>query len=230
MNEQLVKEFIALLTKAHQPKTKAALHILLFAELSAANQALIQTFSEAPTYSQGDSFAVSLENTLPFGAKCAEPAEIKAAIQQSQCIFIPQITQESLTKGALCLADNAGLFALQYALQQQKPILAIQPDFYQQYENQNYQRMMRYYEEVLTRLGICFVPHSQIKAKLQACLTPSVETPKQTPTGLSGYVTYEDVVNQHEIHLQPDAKLTNLAKDYIREQQIPVSIMKKSEE
>ncbi|WP_207695897.1 hypothetical protein DOK67_0002869 [Enterococcus sp. DIV0212c] len=243
MDEKLIKELIRLLQKTPKPSSKAlviltgASNYQEFCCDHLADLSLELFYCLSAEYIEE---AQQPNLIAKLGKQICGFRQIEQSISNCDFVLIPDMTTEFLTKGALCIADTDGLYALQQALLMEKNIWTLIPEFLSKEKKtvnkNNYFKMFAYYQEILERLGVEFIESIQLKSTIETAigLTVSKESVQVKPKNgqmldhleehvLSGFITYEDVVNKKQVTLAKHAKLTELAKDHITNNQIKIN-------
>ena len=154
--------------------------------------------------------------------------ELIDKIKAATLVLIPCLSRDLLVKGALCISDSSSSYALQIALMKGKTIIAMDSgtNLKSEYSrlqgfntNYNYYQTLKVYHDKLVGLGVKIVSIFDFSNTFNYCLEnarPSVENKIDNPSIL----TRRDVVGKKTITLNHNTKLTELAKDYIMDNDI----------
>jgi len=230
--EDLLKKLLELMEKNHQKQkvviieTNSQLyHNNVVKELK-KNQVKL-TLSIWPSTDYGTTVNEAWEG----GTVIPNQEALIGIIDDADLVLIPSFSHDLLVKGALCMSDTSSSYALQVALMKKKAIVALDSginlalDHWQLQgldANEKYNRSLALFREKLVDFGVEFISIIEFPDFFSQWINTNsasqIEEGKRSESrDKKAIITHQDVAGKHEIILDSDAKLTELAQDYIRD-------------
>lgn len=191
-----------------------------------------------------DQLSLSIWNSTEYGSQpnkrwdngkiITSLTELMVEIKDADLVLIPSLSRELLVKGALCMSDTSSSHALQLALMQRKMIMALDSEVNLKLDhwklqkldaNEAYIQNLLLFRNKLIDFGVQFVTIIEFpdlfKQWLSECSSVRkdnriTEKHQCASASKTKIITYQDVVGQDELVLPDDAKLTELAQDYVQ--------------
>lgn len=168
---------------------------------------------------------------------------IQKTLKEVEIIIIPFLTRNTLAKTVVGIADNDITTTIQLALMMNKSIIAVDACWNPQTEknrlmqlnkNEAYNQMLFGYREQAASFGMHSVSIYELEDVMRSYLEGAKEVLEDTKvvaeTATIGkatnvakdIITYGDIVGKEVVYVSEKSKITDLAKDYIQENNIKV--------
>ena len=180
-----------------------------------------------------------------LGDKIEQVDTIQKTLKEIDFVIVPFLTRNTLAKTALGIADNDVTTTIQIALMMNKSIIAVDANWNPETEknrlmqlnkNEAYNQMLFGYRDQAELLGMhsvsiyeledvmnCYIEGTQKNNQVQTqAVTNNVAVEEA-----KDIITYGDIVGKDVVYVSETSKITDLAKDYIQENNIKVINSKK---
>lgn len=186
----------------------------------------------------------ALENWKTIGNLLEGIETIYESVKEAEYIILPFMTRNTLAKVATGIADNDITTAIQLGIMMNKKIIALDSSWNPETEmgklmkldkNPIYTKMLNQHKVTLESFGIQFVNVYELEDALTYCMTAekqvietTVETQSISQPAVEGdliekpFITQKDLADKKKVQIKKGSKLTEMAKEYILENQIEV--------
>ena len=174
----------------------------------------------------GNSVGYAWENTEVILTQ----EDLLTKIKDTSLVLIPCLSRDLLAKGALCMSDTSSSYALQVALMQKKAIMALDSEInvasdqvrLQGFDaNENYHQMLDIYRDKLIHFGVAFLSIFDFSRIFEHWIKEH-DLSSSNDAHQPMILTYQDVVGKKEVTMNSNMKMTEMAKDYIRDNGVAV--------